>query len=109
MLRRLASRVLIRHAIRPNYSLRTPIEEFRNCEFVTNQPNPFHTEKRVVSGSPDITVITRPALHGAHCTIGIIIPSGSRNGINMPSGNFTTIFGPYRSKTDHFIFLESNF
>lgn len=90
MLRRIVSRLFLRPAVRCNHALRNPVEEFRNCQFVTNQPNPFHTEKRVVSGGDgmtDITVITRPAIHGDHCTIGIMIPSGSRNGINMPSGN----------------------
>jgi hypothetical protein len=71
------------------HSLRNPVDQFRNCQFNKNQPNPFHTEKRIIQNEKsDITLISRPALHGDHCTIGIIMGSGSRHGINMPSGKF---------------------
>ena len=59
--------------------------------FILNfcEPDPFRTEKVVLeaAGSTSgIKLITRSALHGDYCTIGVIIPTGSRHAINMPSG-----------------------
>ena len=112
MFRRLGR--VVHNSRRANTALRTPIEAFRNPEFVNTQisstlylqqnlipfvffhvellkPDPFRTEKLVIEApgsTSGIKLITRSALHGDYCTIGVIIPTGSRHAINMPSGKF---------------------
>ena len=79
-------------SVRLNHALRTPVEGFDQLKFVTEQPNPFHTEQSKVTlnteqyGTKSIKLITRPALHGIYCTIGLVLGAGSRYAGDLPAG-----------------------
>ena len=77
-------------SIRLNHALRTPSIDLDKLRFVTKQPDPFVVENFSLiiphSDKKRVRLIARPTLHGIYCTIGLIIPTGSRNTPDLPSG-----------------------
>ena len=104
---------LWRSSTRLNHSLRQPLAGFERPQFAIDQPSPFYAETNEVKG---MRVVARPHVHGKYCTVGVLVPTGSRQSHRHPPGLLHLIerfaYGPtkvtFDSRSSLQQFLDTN-